>query len=102
MMSPANENDGAGSQVFNYAALGGASSSARSTRSAVATSTSLGVMAGLNVYSQVFSGPTDDLDMLDDRARPASTGAAPSATSASATRTGSTRRSARAPFVTLE
>ena len=58
-MSPANSTDGAGSQVFNYAAVG--------ARAEVALSYAFGshyehvvsLQAGANVYSKVFSEPMD-------------------------------------------
>jgi tetratricopeptide (TPR) repeat protein len=59
LMSPANESDGEGSQVFNYAAVGG--------RLEVALQYALGrrlehvisIAAGANLYSPVLSSPTD-------------------------------------------
>ena len=59
LMSPANENDGAGSQVFNYSAVGGrlevALQYGLGTRMEHVISAGLGV----NLYSAVFSEPND-------------------------------------------
>ena len=64
MMSPAGANDGAGSQVFNYAALGGRLELGAQYAFGTRYEHVLGVMIGVNAYSKVFSGPTDTTDML--------------------------------------
>lgn len=64
LMSPAGEQDAEGSQLFNYAAVGG--------RGEVALSYAFGrryehvfsLAAGANVYSKVLSGPSDNGDQL--------------------------------------
>jgi hypothetical protein len=60
MMSPAGEENGAGEQVFNYAALGGRLELGAQFALGSRMEHVLGVMVGVNVYSQVFSGPEDD------------------------------------------
>lgn len=62
MMSPAGENDGAGSQVFNYAALGGRLELGAQFAFGTRMEHVLGVMVGVNVYSRVLSGPEDTFD----------------------------------------
>ena len=62
MMSPAGENDGAGSQVFNYAALGGRLELGAQYAFGTRFEHVIGVMAGVNVYTPVFSGPEDTFD----------------------------------------
>jgi hypothetical protein len=64
MMSPAGESDGAGSQVFNYAALGGRLELGAHFAFGTRMEHVLGVMIGMNVYSRVFSGPDEFSDML--------------------------------------
>lgn len=64
MMSPANETDGYGSQVFNYAALGGRAELAAQFALGPRMEHVLSVMLGANVYSKVFSGPEGTSDML--------------------------------------
>ncbi|HWU88350.1 MAG TPA: hypothetical protein VN253_13785, partial [Kofleriaceae bacterium] len=61
---PAGANDGAGSQVFNYAALGGRLELGAQYAFGTRYEHVLGVMIGVNAYSKVFSGPTDTTDML--------------------------------------
>jgi hypothetical protein len=64
MMSPANSTDGTGSQVFNYAALGGRLEVGAHYAFGTRYEHVLGVMLGVNFYSRVFSGPEDTTDML--------------------------------------
>lgn len=64
MMSPAGAQDSAGSQVFNYAALGGRLELGAQYAFGTRMEHVLGVMVGLNIYSKVFSGPEDTTDML--------------------------------------
>jgi len=64
MMSPAGASDGTGSQVFNYAALGGRLELGAHFAFGTRYEHVLGAMVGLNVYSKVFSGPEDTTDML--------------------------------------
>jgi len=59
LMSPANATDGAGSQVFNYAALGARAELALSYAFGTRYEHVLSLMAGVNVYSKVFSEPMD-------------------------------------------
>ncbi len=59
MMSPANESDGYGSQVFNYAALGARFEGALSYAFGSRYEHVISLMAGINVYSKVFSEPMD-------------------------------------------
>ena len=61
LMSPANESDGEGSQVFNYAALGARFELAASYAFGTRYEHVLSLMAGLNVYSKVFSDPADGM-----------------------------------------
>ena len=64
LMSPANDMDGYGSQVFNYAAVGG--------RAEVAVAYAFGyryehviqLVGGANLYSPVLSGPSDNMASL--------------------------------------
>jgi len=58
LMSPANSTDGTGSQVFNYAAVGARAELALSYAFGSHYEHVLSLMAGLNVYSKVFSEPT--------------------------------------------
>jgi hypothetical protein len=60
LMSPANESDGAGSQVFNYAAVGGRLELAATYAFGYRYEHALSIMAGVNIYSPVLSGPSDD------------------------------------------
>jgi tetratricopeptide (TPR) repeat protein len=66
LMSPAGENDSTGSQVFNYAALGGRLEIGLQYGIGRRMEHVLGVQLGVNVYSPVFSGPSEDpaSDML--------------------------------------
>ncbi|MDB4963813.1 MAG: hypothetical protein JWP01_3812 [Myxococcales bacterium] len=66
LMSPAGENDSAGSQVFNYAALGGRLEMGLQYGIGKRMEHVLGVQLGVNVYSPVFSGPSEN--PLDDMA----------------------------------
>jgi hypothetical protein len=59
LMSPAGEMDGFGAQVFNYAAVGARGELAVTYAFGRRFEHALSVMAGANVYSQVFSGPSD-------------------------------------------
>jgi hypothetical protein len=59
LMSPAGEDDGAGSQVFNYAALGGRLELGAHYAFGTRFEHVLGIMVGVNVYSKVFAGPDD-------------------------------------------
>jgi len=61
LMSPANETDGTGSQVFNYAALGARFEIAASYAFGTRYEHVLSLMAGLNVYSKVLSDPQDGM-----------------------------------------
>jgi hypothetical protein len=61
LMSPANESDGEGSQVFNYAALGARFELAASYAFGTHYEHVLSLMAGVNVYSRVFSDPADGM-----------------------------------------
>ena len=62
MMSPASETDSTGSQVFNYAALGGRLELGAHYAFGMRFEHVLGVMVGVNLYSRVFSGPEDSFD----------------------------------------
>jgi hypothetical protein len=66
MMSPAGESDELGSQVFNYAALGGRLELGAHFAFGPRMEHVLGVMVGVNLYTRVFAGPDDDFtgDML--------------------------------------
>src|SRR5262249_39477116 len=59
MMSPAHEGDGAGSQVFNYAAAGARVEAALSYALGRRMEHVISVALGANLYSQVLSEPTD-------------------------------------------
>ncbi len=59
MMSPAGEGDGAGSQVFNYAAIGARLELGFQYALGTRYEHVLGIHAGLNAYSAVFSEPMD-------------------------------------------
>ena len=61
LMSPANQSDGAGSQVFNYAAVGARLELAASYSFGTRYEHVISLMAGLNVYSKVFSDPQDGM-----------------------------------------
>lgn len=61
LMSPADQSDGAGSQVFNYAAVGARFELAVSYAFGSRYEHVLSLMAGLNVYSKVFSDPQDGM-----------------------------------------
>jgi hypothetical protein len=60
LMSPASNSDGAGSQVFNYAAVGGRAEVALTYAFGYRFEHALSVIGGVNVYSAVFSGPAPD------------------------------------------
>jgi hypothetical protein len=62
MMSPAGEEDPFGDQIFNYAALGGRLELGAHFALGSRMEHVIGVTAGLNVYTPVFSGPTDSFD----------------------------------------
>lgn len=59
LMSPANQSDGEGSQVFNYAAAGARAELALSYAFGSRYEHVLSLMAGVNAYSKVFSDPGD-------------------------------------------
>lgn len=59
LMSPANETDGTGSQVFNYAAVGARVEVALQYALGLHMEHVLSLMAGANIYSPVLSSPTD-------------------------------------------
>ncbi len=64
LMSPAGANDGAGSRVFEYAAVGGRLEVGAHYAFGRRYEHVLGVALGVNLYSAVFSGPSDeDFDM---------------------------------------
>ncbi len=60
LMSPAGMDDGAGSQVFNYAAVGGRVEINLHYAFGRRFEHVLGVQLGANLYSAVFSGPSED------------------------------------------
>jgi hypothetical protein len=64
LMSPANDSDGAGSQVFNYAAVGARLEIAATYAFGYRYEHALSLMVGANLYSKVLSGPADDLSSL--------------------------------------
>ena len=59
LMSPAGESDGEGSQVFNYAAVGGRVELALQYAIGPRMEHVLSLMAGANIYSPVLSSPAD-------------------------------------------
>ncbi len=59
LMSPANADDGTGSQVFNYAALGGRLEVALQYAFGKRFEHVLGLGVGVNLYSAVFADPAD-------------------------------------------
>lgn len=59
LMSPAGEMDGTGEQVFNYAGVGARGELAATYAFGRRFEHALSVMGGVNVYSPVFSGPSD-------------------------------------------
>jgi hypothetical protein len=59
MMSPANQSDGAGSQVFNYAAFGARLEVALSYALGTRMEHVLSVGLGVNLYTKVLSEPSD-------------------------------------------
>jgi hypothetical protein len=64
MMSPAGAGDGTGSRVFEYAAAGGRLEAGAAYAFGGRSEHVLGVGVGVNLYSAVFSGPSDtDFDM---------------------------------------
>jgi hypothetical protein len=60
LMSPAGQEDGTGSQLFNYSAAGGRGEVALSYAFGRRYEHVLSLTAGVNVYSQVLSGPSDN------------------------------------------
>jgi hypothetical protein len=60
LMSPAGEMDGAGSQLFNYLAVGGRAEVALAYAFGRRFEHVLSISGGVNVYSQVLQGPSDD------------------------------------------
>lgn len=60
MMSPNGANDGVGSRVFEYAAVGGRVEVGLHYGFGSRMEHVLGVALGANLYSSVFSGPSDD------------------------------------------
>jgi hypothetical protein len=60
LMSPANNTDGTGSQVFNYAAGGGRGEVALTYAFGYRYEHALSLVGGVNVYSAVFSAPSRD------------------------------------------
>jgi hypothetical protein len=60
LMSPAGDMDGFGSQVFNYAALGARGEISVAYAFGRRFEHALSVMGGVNLYSQVLSGPSSD------------------------------------------
>lgn len=59
MMSPANDTDGAGSQIFNYASLGARLDAGIDYAIGSRFEHVIGVHAGLNLYTKAFSEPMD-------------------------------------------
>jgi hypothetical protein len=59
MMSPADEMNSAGEQVFNYAAVGGRLELGAHFALGSRMEHVLGAMVGVNIYSPVFSGPDE-------------------------------------------
>jgi hypothetical protein len=59
LMSPAGEQDAEGSQLFNYAAVGGRGEVALSYAFGPRFEHVFSIAAGVNVYSKVLSGPAD-------------------------------------------
>jgi hypothetical protein len=64
LMSPANDSDGPGTQVSNYAAVGARFEVAAAYAFGYRYEHVLSLMLGANVYSQVLAGPSDDLSSL--------------------------------------
>ena len=64
MMSPADDMNSAGEQVFNYAALGGRLELGAHYAFGSRFEHVLGVMVGVNLYTKVFSGPDEFSDSL--------------------------------------
>jgi hypothetical protein len=64
LMSPAGESDSTGSQVFNYAALGGRLEVGLEYAFGRRQEHVLGVQLGVNLYSAVFSGPGPESESL--------------------------------------
>lgn len=62
LMSPAGQSDGEGSQVFNYAAVGARGELALSYAFGTHYEHVISLQAGINVYSKVFSSPSDGED----------------------------------------
>jgi len=58
LMSPANETDATGSQVFNYMGVGGRAELSFAYAFGVRYEHVLSLMAGVNVYSPVFLAPS--------------------------------------------
>src|ERR1041384_6265429 len=59
LMSPAGEMDGTGSQVFNYAGVGGRAEIALTYAFGRRFEHALSIMGGVNIYSPVLSGPSE-------------------------------------------
>jgi hypothetical protein len=64
LMSPANDSDGAGSQVFNYAAVGARLEVAVTYAFGRRFEHAVSLMGGANIYSPILSGPSDDFSSL--------------------------------------
>ncbi len=65
LMSPANQDDGTGSQVFNYAALGGRVEIAASYAFGTHYENVISLMLGANLYTAVFTEPSDGVSAAD-------------------------------------
>ena len=59
LMSPAGSTDSEGSQVFNYAALGGRAELALSYAFGSRFENVISAMAGVNLYTKAFASPSD-------------------------------------------
>lgn len=68
LMSPANDTDGLGSQVFNYAAVGGRGELSLAYAFGYRYEHVLQLSGGANVYSAVLSGPSDTMSSLGSAA----------------------------------
>jgi len=69
LMSPANDSDGSGSQVFNYAGVGARFELAMTYAFGYRYEHAVSLMAGANVYSPVLSGPSDNMASLGTAAQ---------------------------------
>lgn len=67
LLSPANQMDSTGSQVFNYAALGGRLEVAASWALGTHYEHVLSAMVGLNVYTGAFASPSADQGLPADQ-----------------------------------